>query len=89
MAIDKTKIFPGKKGKYIDIVLIDRKDDFGNDYLVIQDVTKEERAKGIRGAILGNGKISGGQGSQQSTNSSRGAAPEDDPRPPRQVDTDI
>lgn len=62
MKIDKSKLFHGKNGaKYLDIVLIDssQNDKFGNDYMVIQQNTKEEREKGIKGAILGNGKIVG------------------------------
>ncbi len=59
--IDKSKIFVGAKGKYIDICLIEKNppDQYGNDYMVVQDVSKEERLKGVRGAILGNAKIIG------------------------------
>lgn len=58
--INKDKLFPGKNGaKYLDIVLIDREDDYGNHYMVVQSVSKEERLAGERGAILGNGKIIG------------------------------
>jgi hypothetical protein len=56
--IDKAKLFPGKNGaKYLDIVLLDSQNDkYGNDYMAVQSVSKEEREAGQRGAILGNGK---------------------------------
>lgn len=57
--VDKAKLFPGKNGaNYLDIVLIPSKSDkYGDDYMVVQSVTKEEREAGKRGAILGNAKI--------------------------------
>jgi len=57
--IDKTRLFPGKDGAmYLDIVLID-KQAYGNDYMAIQQISKEERDAGKKGNILGNGKIIG------------------------------
>jgi hypothetical protein len=60
MKVDKNKLFVGKAGaKYLDVVLIankDGRDSFGNDGMVVQDVSKEEREAGQRGAILGNYK---------------------------------
>lgn len=59
-AYDKSKIFRGQKGDYLDILLIGPKpDQYGNDYMIVQSVTKEERLAGKRGAILGNAKIIG------------------------------
>lgn len=61
--IDKTKLFPGKNGaKYLDIVLMenrDGEDQYGNSHMAVQGVTKEDREKNIRGAILGNAKTIG------------------------------
>lgn len=58
--IDKSLIFVGQKGKYIDITLIETPNDkFGNDFMVVQDVGKEKREAGVKGAILGNAKIGG------------------------------
>jgi len=58
--IDKTKLFPGKDGAlYLDIILID-KEAYGNHYMAIQQIPKEERDAGKKGNILGNGKIIGG-----------------------------
>lgn len=56
--IDKTRLFKGKKGTYLDIALVASKNDsYGNDYMVIQSVSKEEREAGKRGPIIGNGKF--------------------------------
>lgn len=60
LKIAKEHIFVGQKGKYIDITLIETPNDkFGNDYMVVQDVGKEARLAGTKGAILGNAKIVG------------------------------
>jgi len=64
--IDKTKLFngkPNKEGKcamYLDIALIETKrSDFGdwrddNTHMIVQSISKEERAAGKKGNILGN-----------------------------------
>lgn len=60
--IDKARLFKGQRGTYLDILIMENKggtDQYGNDYMIVQSVTKEEREKGIKGAILGNGKIIG------------------------------
>jgi hypothetical protein len=57
--IDKTAIHDGKKGKYIDLTLMenrDGRDDYGNDGFVIHDLGKERRLAGEKGPILGNWK---------------------------------
>lgn len=57
--IEKARLFEGKNGaKYLDMTLLgkDEPDQYGNDFMVIQDVTKEERLAGVKGPILGNGK---------------------------------
>lgn len=57
--VDKSKLFPGKNGaKWLDVVLMETpNDEYGNDYMIVQDTSKEERAAGIKGAILGNAKV--------------------------------
>ena len=55
--IDKTRIFRGKKHNYLDLVLIENRngtDEFGNDGIVKQSVTAQERADGIEMPIIGN-----------------------------------
>ena len=57
--IDKTAIHDGKKGKYIDLTLMenrDGRDEYGNDGFVIHDLGKERRLAGEKGPILGNWK---------------------------------
>lgn len=58
--IDKSKLYKGAKGTYLDIVLMPSRDSkFGDDFMVVQSVSKEEREVGKRGAILGNAKFIG------------------------------
>ena len=57
--IDKTFLFKGAKGTYLDLVLIpnrDGTDQYGNDGMVKQGISKEAREAGKDGAILGNYK---------------------------------
>ena len=56
--IDKTRLFQGQKGKYLNITMFETPDDkFGNDYRIVQDVGREAREAGEKGAILGNAKV--------------------------------
>lgn len=72
-AIEKARLFRGEKGVYLDIALIETPNDrFGNDYLIVQEVSKDERLAGVKGPILGNAKILGKKPdapAQPSTNS--------------------
>lgn len=54
--IDKARLFTGSRGTYLDatILLRDDEDQYGQHGMVVQDVTKEERLAGEKGAILGN-----------------------------------
>lgn len=55
--IDKTALFEGKNGKYLDLVLFENRDgtdQYGNDGFVTQDIGKERREAGERGPIIGN-----------------------------------
>ena len=66
--IDKERLYTGKKGVYLDCILIETPNNqYGDDYMIAQSVSKEEREQGIKGEILGNAKILGGkpQGTQQ------------------------
>lgn len=57
--IDKAHLYEGKSGKYLSLVLFENKDgpdQYGNDGFVTQGVSKEERAKGVKGPIIGNWK---------------------------------
>ena len=57
--IDKSKLFKGSKGTYLDaqVFVSQALDQFGNNGMIVQAVSKEEREQGIQGAILGNCKI--------------------------------
>ena len=56
--ITKGKLFVGKSGTYLDVVLVPTPDNqYGNDFMVVESTTKEERAANVKGVILGNAKI--------------------------------
>lgn len=59
--IDKSKLFKSEKtgSIYLDATLLlkEEKDQYGNNGMVVQDITKEEREAGQKGAILGNAKV--------------------------------
>lgn len=58
--IDKDKLFVGAKGKYLDAVAfidIDNKGQYGDNGMITQQVTKEEKEQGVKGVILGNGTV--------------------------------
>ena len=58
--IDKNRLFKGAKGVYLDATVfidIDQKDQYENNGMITQDVTKEEREGGVKGPILGNVQV--------------------------------
>lgn len=58
--IDKSKLFQGQKGTYLDaqvFIDIDQLDQYGNSGMITQAVSKEDREAGQQGAILGNAKV--------------------------------
>jgi hypothetical protein len=56
--IDKDKLYKGKKGTYLDFALIPTPDSkYGDDYMVVQSIPKEERDAGKKGEVLGNCRI--------------------------------
>lgn len=59
--INKQRLHKGAKGTYanLTVLLRDETDQYGNDGMIVEDVTKEERESGIKGTILGNAKIVG------------------------------
>jgi hypothetical protein len=63
--IEKARLFKGEKGTYLDAIVFlnEEKDQYGNNGMVVQSVSKEEKVKGVKGPILGNAKIVGGGGS--------------------------
>jgi hypothetical protein len=63
--IDKARLFKGEKGTYLDCTLLynEATDQYGNNGMITQDVSKEDREAGNKGAILGNAKEFKQQGS--------------------------
>jgi len=60
--IDKSALFKGQKGTYLDLLLFENKDgedNYGNHYMVVQGLPKERKDNGERGEILGNARIVG------------------------------
>lgn len=58
--IDKERLFRGQKGVYLDATVfidVDQKDQYDNNGMITQDVTKEEKDQGTKGNILGNCKV--------------------------------
>ena len=58
--IDKAHLFEGAKGKYLDVLLMENRqgtDQYGNDGMIVQGVSKEARNAGTKGPIIGNYKI--------------------------------
>ena len=55
--IEKARLFKGTKGTYLDALLVPKRSDYGDDFMVVQSVKKEEREQGIKGPIIGNAKF--------------------------------
>jgi len=66
--IDKARLFAGAKGKYLDATVfvdINEFDQYGNSGMITQDVSKDEKAQGVKGNILGNCKVFWSDGGTQ------------------------
>ncbi len=66
--IDKSRLFKGEKGTYLDLTTFidtDQQDQYGNNGFICQSVTKEERNAGVQTPILGNTKVFYGGGQPQ------------------------
>ena len=65
--IEKERLYAGKLGKYLDCTVFIEPvaDQYGNNGMITQNVSKEERAQGVKGPILGNCKIFWTAGQQQ------------------------
>ena len=81
LKITREKLFTGKNGaKYLDcVVFIDNeKGQYGDNGMIVEDVSKEDKANGVKGAILGNCRIIRGEVASQS----HGAGIANQMRPP-------
>ncbi len=66
--IEKARLFQGQKGTYLDATVfidINDLDQYGNSGMITQDVKKEEKQQGVKGAILGNCKVFWNDAGQQ------------------------
>lgn len=54
--ITKDKLFEGEKGTYLNFTLVPTPNSQYGDFMLVEDTTKEEREKDVKGVILGNGK---------------------------------
>jgi hypothetical protein len=55
--IDKSRLYEGKKGIYLDAALLTNKDGqskYGDDGFIVQSIPAEAREAGERGPIIGN-----------------------------------
>lgn len=79
--IDKDRLYQGKKGKYLDAILIPTPDSqYDQDFMICQSVSKEEREAGTRGPIIGNAKYVASQGAaRRGLNQTRQAADSGEP----------
>ena len=60
LKIDKSALFKGEKGTYLDITLIENRDgvsQYGDHGMIVQDIGKDRRLAGEKGPILGNYRI--------------------------------
>ena len=58
--IDKARLYKGQKGTYLDamaIIDLDAQDQYENNGMIVQSVSKDERTAGVKGNILGNNRI--------------------------------
>lgn len=82
--IDKSLLYKGKKGTYLNLVLFDKPDDYGNAGFAKQDLSKEQREAGVEAPIIGNWREMKKREEPQPRNRPSGPA-----RPPVEEDDDI
>lgn len=57
--IDKSHLFKGAKGTYLDLVLFEntKPSQYDDTHYVVQGVSKEAREAGVKGPIVGNARV--------------------------------
>jgi hypothetical protein len=77
--LDKKRFHKGAKGTYanLTVLLKDSPDQYGNDGMIVEDVSQEERQAGTKGAIVGNARIAGQKPKAQSAPAPSSAADDD------------
>ncbi len=79
--IDKTHLFRGAKGTYLDVTLMENKDgpdQYGNDGFIVQDIGKEAREAGGKCPIIGNWRHLQKRTADKPAPVAKKAAPKDD-----------
>lgn len=90
MKIDPKLLFPGKNGaKYLDAALVDKPNDFGDDGFISQSPSKEDRAKGVKGPIIGNWRHVGGSAKQKPAESKPATSKQKPDASPENDDTGL
>ena len=82
--IDRARLFQGKNGaQYLDATVFvnEEQGQYGDNGMVTQSVSKEERESGVKGNILGNVKILGEFGDNKPASAPAPAAVESDDIP--------
>jgi hypothetical protein len=88
--IDKAALYKGAKGTYLDAVMWPTPDSqYGDDYRIVQDLGKEARDAGKKGAIIGNANnmASSNGGGQRAAAPAQTKTPE--PAPENEADGDL
>ena len=57
LKINKEKLYKGKKGTYLNVVLIPTPNSDYGDWMIVEEASEEERKGGEKGTILGNAKV--------------------------------
>lgn len=52
--IDKSRLYRGEKGTYLKFSMLEHPTEY-SDWMIVEEVTREEREAGKKGTILGNG----------------------------------
>lgn len=58
--LDKSRFFQGKKGTYVDLTAFidtENKSDYGDNGVISQSLTQDERRDGVKMPIVGNCKV--------------------------------
>ena len=87
--IDKERLYRGQN-TYLDAEVWldeDQEDQYGNHGMITQEVSREERDRGVKGAILGNAKVVWREDRQSKP--SQGPTPTPQPHATKDEDDDI
>ena len=57
LKINKEKLYKGKKGTYLNVVLIPTPNSDYGDWMIVEETSEDERKAGEKGTILGNAKV--------------------------------